>query len=246
MSLRTLEERLSEAVAHFWKTRGSQLADVGGNDKAAYAGTRGAVVGGGHLDGFAKLIREILVEGGLPQAHIYPNDKRAILPGFFRPNKAWDLIVVGDHKLIACAEFKSQVGSFGNNFNNRVEEALGNATDIHTAFREGAFKPSPAPWLGYLMILEDCPKSNTPVRNDEPHFPVLKEFHSTSYAGRYELFCTKLVRERLYNSACLLKSSKSEGLKGKYHEASAEVGFTAWTSSLIGHISGIARMKGKK
>jgi hypothetical protein len=32
--------------------------------------------------------------------------------------------------------------------NNRAEEALGNATDILTAYREGVFDVSPRPWLG--------------------------------------------------------------------------------------------------
>jgi Restriction endonuclease XhoI len=243
MSLKTLEERLSAAVAHFWRTRGKQLEGVGGDDKKAYAGTRGAVVGGAHLHGFASLVREILLEGGLEKAHIYPNAKAAILPGFFRPTKQWDLIVVAESKLIATVEFKSQVGSFGNNFNNRVEEAVGNATDIHTAFREGAFEPSPAPWLGYLMLLEDSAKSNSAVRVSEPHFKAFEEFQDASYTKRYELFCKKLVRERLYSAACLIKSSKSEGVNGVYHEPSVEIGFKSFAASLIGHASGIAKMQ---
>jgi hypothetical protein len=51
-------------------------------------------------------------------------------------------------------EVKAHVGSFGNNFNNRVEEALGNATDFWSAYREATFAPSARPWLGYLMMLE--------------------------------------------------------------------------------------------
>jgi hypothetical protein len=245
MSLRSLEDRLSDAVAHFWRTRASQLENVGGDDKKEYAGTRGAVVGGGHLDGFVTLIREVLVEGGLREAHIYPSDKGAVLPGFFRPTKEWDLIVVVDDKLIATVEFKSQVGSFGNNFNNRVEEAVGNATDLHTAYREGAFSPSSAPWLGYLMLLEHSPKSVAAVGVREPHFKVFKEWRDTSYALRYELFCKKLVRERLYSAACFLMSSKVDGASGIYNEPSPEIGFKSFASSLIGHASGIARMRGK-
>ena len=56
--------------------------------------------------------------------------------------------MVVDGTLLAAFEFKSQVGpSFGNNFNNRTEEALGSATDLWTAFREGAFQTSQRPWL---------------------------------------------------------------------------------------------------
>ena len=64
MSLEKLEARLSEAVGQFWQTRGKQLDKVGGDDQQEYAGARGAVVGGGHLDGFIKLVRALLVEGG--------------------------------------------------------------------------------------------------------------------------------------------------------------------------------------
>lgn len=243
MSLDNLERRLSAAVAHFWQTRDKQLKKGGGDDQKEYAGARGAVVGGGHLDEFINLVRALLVEGGLTDTSIYPNAKASVLPGFFRPTKEWDLIVVSDKKLIAAVEFKSQVGSFGNNFNNRVEEALGNATDIHTAYREGAFAPSPAPWLGYMMLLERCPKSMAAVGVQEPHFKVFDEWRGASYAKRYELFCQKLVRERLYNAACFLTSSKDEGVNGKYHEPCVEIDFRTFAASLIGHSAAIARMR---
>ena len=243
MSLQQLENRLSEAVATFWKTRRAQLDKGGGDDKQQYAGTRGAVVGGGHLDGFANLVREILIEGGLEDANIYPNAKPPVLPGFFRPTKEWDLIVVAQSKLVAAVEFKSQVGSFGNNFNNRVEEALGNATDIHMAYRQGAFKPSPAPWLGYLMLLEECPQSVRAVGVQEPHFPVFAEWREASYARRYELFCQKLVRERLYSAACFLLSNDREGPKGGYREPSAETGFRTFASSLMGQATMFSRSR---
>ena len=83
---------------------------------------------------------------------------------------------------------------------------MGTALDIWTAYREGAFSPSASPWVGYLLLLEDCPKSREPVGVAEPHFPVFSEFRGASYAKRYELFCKKLVRERHYSSACLLLS----------------------------------------
>ena len=73
--------------------------------------------------------------------------------------------MVVDGHLLATIEFKAQVGpSFGNNFNNRVEEALGNSTDLLTAFREGKFRPSQRPWLGWLMLLEETRNSTQPVR----------------------------------------------------------------------------------
>ncbi|MBZ0109802.1 MAG: PaeR7I family type II restriction endonuclease, partial [Candidatus Scalindua rubra] len=91
---------------------------------------------------------------------------------------------------MAAVEAKSQVGpSFGNNFNNRTEEAMGTALDLWTAFREGVFKGDTQPFLGYFFMLEDCEASTRPVRVKEPHFKVFPEFEGASYMKRYELFC---------------------------------------------------------
>lgn len=127
--------------------------------------------------------------------------------------------------LLAGIEFKSQVGSFGNNYNNRTEEAIGSATDVWAAYREGAFKPSARPWLGYLMLLEEAPGSLAPVRAREPHFNVFPEFKESSYAKRYEILLTKLVRERLYDAACFLMSNAKGGPKGLYREPAPELNF---------------------
>lgn len=103
------------------------------------------------MDGFTKLVRKLLIEAKVPESCIAV-DKRIELPGWFRAEKKWDLVIVHERELLAAIEFKSQIGpSFGNNFNNRTEEALGSATDIWAAYREGAFKPSARPFLGYLM-----------------------------------------------------------------------------------------------
>ena len=72
-------------------------------------------------------------------------------------------------ELIAAIEFKSQAGpSFGNNFNNRCEEAIGTAHDFWTAFREGAFGRQSRPFLGWLMLVEDAGGSRAPVRDASP------------------------------------------------------------------------------
>jgi hypothetical protein len=129
-------------------------------------------------------------------------------------------------------EFKSQIGSFGNNFNNRTEESLGSATDIWTAYREGAFAPSQRPWLGYVMVLEEVAGSLSPVGVKEPHFPVFPEFREASYTKRYEILMTKLVRERLYDNAALLLSSRDAAGDGSYRQPSAELSFENLLTSL--------------
>ena len=236
-----LDKRVRKAVKHFWKTREDQLEKQEGSGKKDQ-GSRGSVTGGGQLDGFTNLISELLIECGVPEGSIFLK-RRITLPGYFRPTKEWDLLVVVEGNLVASIEFKSQVGpSFGNNFNNRTEEALGSATDLWTAYREGAFRESVRPWLGYFMLLEQEPRSTSPLRfREEPHFPVFDEFVESSYADRYCLLCKKLVRERLYDGACFMLSDRKGGLKGKYSEPDPEISFDNFITSLQG--KAIAFMK---
>ena len=200
------------------------------------------MTGGAQLDGFINLLASILEDAGLPEHTIHT--RQTTLPGYFRPTKEWDLVTVADGQLLATIELKSQVGSFGNNFNNRVEESLGSATDILTAYREGAFKPSQKPWMGWLMLLEDAEGSQHPVQVRETHFQVFEELKEATYVRRYELFCERLVRERLYDAACLLLSDKEEGLNGHYTEPSKEIGFRNFAVSLSAHAHAFVKMQG--
>lgn len=231
----------SNSVRTFWSKRDKQVAgqkERGTQDQ----GNRCAVTGGAQMDGFVNTIKDLLIEIGVPKSNIYSNTKLE-LPGYFRANKKWDMIVVneGDHKekeLIAAIEFKSQIGpSFGNNFNNRTEEALGSSVDILTAYREGVFSPSPNPWLGYLMLLEDCIKTQQPVAAKEPHFKVLPEFVNASYQGRYHQFCLKLVRERRYTSVCFLTADlKHSNEQMNYSEIDQELSGSRFVLSLLSHV----------
>jgi len=238
-----LSDRLAEAVRFFWLTREGQEERQGTASGSKDYGNRAAVTGGKQLDGFAILIRQLLQEAGLHDAEIFTKQGATVLPGFFRATKQWDLVVVSQRRLVATIEFKSLVGSFGNNLNNRTEEALGNATDLWTAYREGIFAPSAAPWLGYLMLMEEADKSTRPVRVDTPHFEVFEEWQGASYAQRCEKLCEKLVRERLYQSACFLLSSKEGGLEGHYSEPSEEIGFRNFAISLTSHIAAFTQAR---
>ena len=227
--------RVTQAITYFWQTRRRQ-AERQKQTGASDQGSRGAVTGGAQMDGFIKLITEIIESAGINTKHIYYK-KYLELPGYFRPTKEWDLLVVKDNQLIMALEAKSQVGpSFGNNFNNRIEEAMGSALDLWTAYREGAFNKTVKPWLGYLFMLEDCEKSRSPVRIKEPHFKVFPEFKDASYAKRYEIFCRKLLRERHYSSTCFITSHKESGLNGEFNEPAKDLNFKIFANSLRAQI----------
>jgi hypothetical protein len=237
-----LDLKLRDAVARFWSSRETQAQKQGVQSGIRDAGARAAVTGGSQMDGFVELLRDLLEESGVDKPVIYC-ERRVELPGWFRPEKKWDLLVVVDGCLIAAIEFKSQVGSFGNNYNNRTEEALGSAVDLWAAYREGAFKPSARPWLGYVMLLEDASGSTRPVKAQEPHFKVFKEFTDASYARRYEILLTKLVRERLYDATCFLMSNSSDGVHGQYKEPVPELSFSNFASSLMAKAIALRKTK---
>ncbi len=183
----------AEMLASVWVREGDYLLD---------AGTRGAVTGGTQMGALEVLVTDLLVEAGLEQLHV--KTRTALeLPGYYRPEKKWDLLIVASGQLVCAIEYKSQVGpSFGNNYNNRVEEAIGSASDIWVAFREkrlGTIRP----FLGYFFLLEDCAQVHTPVRKAEPYFAIDPVFEGASYSKRYEILCERLILERLYDGACL-------------------------------------------
>ena len=230
-----LHTRVRAAVRHFWRTRQRQSNNQGRITGKKDYGSRSAVTSGKQIDGFIRLMAELLIESGIQRHQVHIEKKQVVLPGWFRPTKEWDIVAVIDGTLLAVVEFKSQIGSFGNNFNNRTEEAIGNATDMLTAYREGAFKSSPRPWCGYFMLLEDSAAAKTAVEIREPHFGVFPEFQNSSYTDRYRILCQKLVRERLYDAACLILSNAKEGMRGEYFEPTEEIGFRNFAASLTAH-----------
>jgi len=235
-TLSELPQFVREAVKFYWQTRFKQLQrqrEAGGSDQ----GSRSAVTGGAQMDGFIELLTRLVIEAGIERVHIFYKDSLE-LPGYFRPNKKWDFIVVVKGQLVAALETKSQVGpSFGNNFNNRTEEAMGSALDLWTAFRENAFGSTVWPWIGYAFLLEDCIPSTRPVGVKEPHFKVFSEFENSSYAKRYELFCRRLVLERHYDAAAFMMSNAERGMKGEYSEPASDLAFQRFASSLVGHVA---------
>jgi hypothetical protein len=248
IDLANYEAAARRAVRQFWQgRREAQERQIARG--TLDTGSRGAVTAGKTLDGFIDLVRELVIANGLPPTALYNcREETAVarhntLPGYYRPTKNWDLLVVSRGNLIAAIEFKSQVGSYGNNFNNRCEEAIGTATDLWTAFREGGFRDSPRPFLGYLMLLADGPDVRQPMNPKSSHFQVFPEFDGASYADRYDLFCRKLVREGLFTCATLMLSPEQEGSSsGAYSEVSDDTGLRRLVAGLASHVAGVAAM----
>ena len=215
------DERVAQAVLAFWTSRS------GAKTSSTQGGTRDSVLGGKNMDGFVEIVQRVVVHCGFEAEDVYTRKSKVVLPGYFRATKNWDVLVIHKRRLIGVFEFKSQVGSFGNNFNNRTEEVVGSAADLWIAHHHGAYgdglrvdrnrvsESSPAllnphlqsdprpPFLAWLILLEESPGSLRSIRCDEPHYPVFDEFKDASYAKRYQLLCERLVERQLYAAAAL-------------------------------------------
>ncbi|MES9904105.1 MAG: PaeR7I family type II restriction endonuclease [Sedimenticola sp.] len=231
------DQKACEAVKAFWGNREAarqKQIESGTADQ----GERAGVTAGKNMDGFLALVLDIIKANGLSHAEIHQNRTMLTLPGYFRPTKLWDLLVMYKGELIAAIELKSQVGpSFGNNFNNRTEEAIGTAHDLWTAYREGAFGKQLRPFVGWLIMVEDAPKSRSPVRVSSPHFPVFEEFKGASHLERYDLLCQRLVQEQLYTAATVITAERSAVDSGEYSQLSSMTGLKSFVTAFAGHIA---------
>lgn len=220
-----------EAVIAYWDTRSGQTK-AQKKRKVKDTGTRGEVTGGQHLNGLRDLVTKVILAAGISRDEIH-YDNALVLPGYYRAQKKWDVVVVREGRLLAAIELKSQSGSFGNNMNNRTEEVLGLAKDFWTAYRERAFGLH-RPWLGYAFLLEDSEKSRAKVGLKKSPFPPFPIFENTSYAERYRILCERLVLERDYDSAALICAGRV-GV-GEFSELSAELSLFVFCKALFDRI----------
>lgn len=239
LDLVNYEHKAQEAVKAFWGNREAARQKQNESGKADQ-GERAGVTAGKNMDGFLALVLDIIKANGLSHAEIHQNRAMLTLPGYFRPTKLWDLLVLYKGELISAIELKSQVGpSFGNNFNNRTEEAIGTAHDLWIAYREGAFGKQPRPFVGWLIMVEDAPKSRSPVKDSSPHFPVFTEFNGASYLKRYDLLCQRLVQEQLYTAATVIAAERSAVNSGEYSQLSSMTGLKSFVTAFAGHIAAV-------
>ena len=74
-----IDQRVREAVKFFWDTRDRQAREQGSGSGAKDAGARSAVTGGAQMDGFVRLVRDLLYDSGLPLGTIHHESRIEIL-----------------------------------------------------------------------------------------------------------------------------------------------------------------------
>ena len=247
LNLQNYEKRVSEAVRSFWQARG-------------VSGVRS----GKTLDEFAGLLKWVVHSHGLPDAKLLLG-REAQLPGYFRPTKSWDIIMVNQETLIAAIEIKSIADSFGKNANNRYEEALGSGIDIKEAFEEDSLEGLTRIFTGYIILVEDCPETQASVQIQMKHFRAMKEFmlnseereqiyvrdkkrefpiiRGVSYMDRFDIFCRRLMQKYLYTAASVIKTPRSAIKDGEFSSVAKDTSIKAFLASLASHVEIIAAIQ---
>ncbi|MBA3289855.1 MAG: restriction endonuclease [Acidimicrobiia bacterium] len=214
-----LRQACRTAVRSYWDVRRSQAErskDLG----VINTGLRSEVTGGRHLDALQLLLVEVLVDAGRPAEQL--EVRKRPVPGYFRRDKSWDIVVTIGGRVLAIVELKSIVGSNpGQNFNNRTDEALGQAIDVWTAVERGIIDTPLRPWLGYFMLIEDNDAWNRPSAQRRAVWPADPVFSGTSYADRAAIFFDRMVRERLLDAACLVLADRRTGAVRFRHVSAA-------------------------
>lgn len=173
------DEEIEAAVRDFWGSR--------------QTGTQS----GRHDRAFLELVSSELSQLGWP-AQIR---QQSTVPGHFRVAKSWDIVCRDSrgHPRI-CIEFKSQVDSYGNNENNRYEEALGSGLDIRARYGGEAT-------LGFFLVI--CDEAATRSVTRSRITDIDPAFENTSHIDRRIIFAERIVgyqltEARLYDAACVL------------------------------------------
>ncbi len=202
---------LNYALTEYWAIKASQR-DAAIASGSTEGGTSIATRGGKHFQPLVDLIAGFFLDAGYPKESIGASGSRVILPGYYRPTKGWDLVVVHRGVLVAAIELKALGGpSFGNNYNNRVEEAVGNAMDLSRARLAGLLGEEP-PWLGYFFVMEDAAGSRKlgTTTSRSKTFPADPRWSGRSYQERFALTGERLLEEKHYDAVCYLVSSPTD------------------------------------
>ena len=70
-------------------------------------GERSGVTAGRNMDGFISLVHEIAMKNGKSQIEIQLGRRLLTLPGYYRPTKIWDVLLLSRGTIVAALEFKS-------------------------------------------------------------------------------------------------------------------------------------------
>src|SRR5881409_2647187 len=100
IELADYERKAREAIQAFWGNREAvRLKQL--ESGQADQGERAGVTAGKNMDGFLALVQDIVRGNGLEHDQVALNRRALTLPGFFRPTKLWDMLILDQGELVA-------------------------------------------------------------------------------------------------------------------------------------------------
>jgi hypothetical protein len=201
------------------------------------------------VDGFAALTRAVARHAGLPDDVVRVD---TALPGHFGPTTQWDLTVAHDGRLLAAVKLSAMVASAPDaaatgpgRFRETAPEALALAQDLRAAWQSSVNHPGRArtlvggeprrwpqpPFLGYLLLIEDCAEAHRPAVTSGPTFD---ELTGCSHVERSRILCDRLMHHRVWSSAALLVSEAEAGREAGAWQSFPGVGPEALFAELVG------------
>jgi hypothetical protein len=165
----------------------------------AQGGNRPAVTGGKHLNAIDLLVQEELTATGAEGLELRLG-RKAALPGYYRPTKAWDLLVLQHGEPVLAVEYKSMNGSEGRNLNNRADEVFGVAEDIRQAELHGLLPRTMR--RAYVFVMAMTPTSTREVKVAKVAAGTTDPaFDGADYLERSALMCERMMDTGLYHFA---------------------------------------------
>lgn len=137
--------------------------------------------------------------------------RTATLPGAYGlGRRAWDLVVIKDGIPLAAIVLKTLGGpSYGNNYNNRIQELTSIAFDVRRQYGSRELNQL-QPYLGLIFILEESEHVNRPVRTPDDSYARLGD--GLSYKERLGETFEQFRKDGLYDGVCYVSSGRGEGV----------------------------------
>lgn len=198
-------------------------------------GERQGSTAGKHLNQLINIIKNELTRQGFHPDKIYTDRNDVRLPGWYRESKEWDMVVFDGESLVAAVELKSISSSFGNNANNRIEEALGSACDFDNAYCEKLLGQDVLPPVkGYALIVKACEESSSKLKDKRlRHFAIDSVFHDSSYLERFRTACERMRKKSIYHAVWLVWANPE---KGTVVEPSPEMTFEKFIATITAQL----------
>jgi len=89
-----------------------------------------------------------------------------------------------------------------------------------------------------VMLMADNEESQNVPQVREVNFEVDEEFRGSTYVDRMELYCQRMVRQRIVNQSAFMLTDEDRGIHGEYWEPNEELRFDRFCRSLVSHVQG--------